>query len=158
MIGINRQTDYAARIILHLACLEQGAQASIAEIAKQRLLPVPFVRRLVARLVKNGILKTARGAAGGIRLARPAERISLLDVVNAMEGGIVLNRCVDAVSFCPLSVRCPVQKAWTDATQLLERHLASINFSVLAHSRKRHVAAHRKIQGCPSPSRIQKKS
>jgi hypothetical protein len=54
MIRVARQTDYAARLLLHLASLEEGASASIAEISAQRLLPVPFVRRMVAPLVVAG--------------------------------------------------------------------------------------------------------
>ena len=64
MIGISRQTDYAARLVLHLAALEPETQVSIAEISKLRLLPVAFVRRLVGSLVKAGVLLTARGSGG----------------------------------------------------------------------------------------------
>ena len=72
MIGISRQSDYAARLVLHLACLEPGTRVSIPEISKTRLLPAPFTRRLVGSLVKAGILQTLRGTGGGISLARPA--------------------------------------------------------------------------------------
>ena len=107
MLQIARHTDYAARIVLHLACLEEGAQASIGEIAEQRLLPEPFVRRLISRLVKGGILATVRGSGGGIRLGRPASEISLLDLVQVMEGPIALNHCVDADHACPFTTLCP---------------------------------------------------
>ena len=131
MQGIGRQTDYACRIVLHLACLDEGTRVPIAEIAAQRLLPPPFVRRIVGRLANAGILATARGMGGGIRLARPASEISLLDVVRVMEGGIVLNRCVDTPQSCPLTGTCPVHRAWGGATRLLEGHLASIRFDQL---------------------------
>jgi Rrf2 family protein len=142
MAGITRNTDYAARLVIHLACLAPGTVVAIGEIARHRLLPVPFVRRLVARLVRGGILASVRGAAGGVRLARPAAEISLLDLVNIMEGGITLNDCVDNPKSCPLGVRCPVQEAWAEATQLLEGHLASIRFDALATGRAGHVDAH----------------
>ena len=62
MLQIARHTDYASRIVLHLACLGPGAQASIAEIAEQRMLPAYFVRRLIGKLVQGGILATSRGS------------------------------------------------------------------------------------------------
>jgi Rrf2 family protein len=148
MLQIARHTDYAARIVLHLACLDEGQQASIAEIAKQRLLPAPFVRRLIGKLVKGGILATVRGSGGGIRLGRPASEISLLDLVRVMEGPIALNHCVDNDHACPFTTQCPVQTAWTDATRVLEAQLATTRFDVLATGPEGHKAAHQ----C-SPSR-----
>ena len=132
MQGIGRQTDYASRIVLHLACLREGAQVPMKEIAAKRLLPPAFIRRIVARLASAGILSTSRGAGGGIRLARPASEISLLDVVRVFEGGIVLNRCVDDPQPCPLTESCPVQRAWTSATRQVESYLASVRFDRLA--------------------------
>lgn len=142
MIGISRQTDYAARLLLHLATLEEGTQVSIAEISKLRLLPVSFVRRMAGSLVKAGLLITARGSGGGIRLGRPASEISLLDVTVAVEGPIVLNQCMDGEHICPLANGCPIQGAWAAATQALETHLAGVRFDALAHDSKQHLSAH----------------
>jgi Rrf2 family protein len=142
MIGISRQTDYAARLVLHLATLPPDTQVSIAEISKLRLLPVAFVRRLAGSLVKAGVLLTARGSGGGIRLGRSAAEISLLDVVNAVEGGIVLNQCLDGKHMCPLSQGCPVQAAWAAATRALETHLAAVRFDALARDSEAHLNAH----------------
>ncbi len=142
MLGLNRETDYAARIVLHLACLPEGEQVQVREIAEARQLPLPFVRRIVARLASSGILRTTRGMGGGIRLARPASEVSLLDVVRIMEGGVVLSPCVDTPSTCPLADACPVQGAWSDATTALEQHLAGVRFDHLATRSERHVVAH----------------
>lgn len=131
MIGIGRHTDYAARVILHLAALGEGGHVTVREIAEHRLLPSAYVRRIVARLAAAGLVTTIRGQRGGVRLGRSADRISLLDVIRAMEGGIVLSRCVDEPHTCPLAEFCPVQRAWTSATRELERHLGSVVFSDL---------------------------
>jgi Rrf2 family transcriptional regulator, iron-sulfur cluster assembly transcription factor len=139
--GIGRHTDYAARIVLHLAALGPGAQVQVGEIAQRRLLPPAFVRRVVARLASAGILRTTRGNGGGVRLARPAAQISMLDVVNAMEGGIVLNRCVTAPAACPLAATCPVQRVWADATRGVERHLAGISIAQLATAHETTISA-----------------
>ena len=84
------------------------------------------------RLGAAGIVETTRGMRGGVQLARPATDISLLDVIGAMEGGVTLNPCVATPHTCPLSDSCPAQRAWTDATRVLEDHLASVRFSALA--------------------------
>jgi Rrf2 family protein len=142
MLGISRQTDYATRLVLHLACLEPGTQVSIAEISRFQLLPVPFVRRMVGLLIKDGILKSSRGSGGGIRLAKPARDISLLDVVQAVEGTIALNQCVGNSKACVMGDSCPGQTAWTGATRALVGHLGSVRFDVLAQAPQGHTLAH----------------
>jgi Rrf2 family protein len=139
MIGISRQTDYAARLVLHLASLEPDTQVSIAEVAERRLVPEPFLRRIVRKLVVAGLVATVRGVGGGIRLACPAEDVSLLDVVRAIEGGVVLNRCVNDPPVCPLADVCPVQRQWTRITANLEADLLAVRFSDLAPSVERRV-------------------
>jgi Rrf2 family protein len=147
MVGIARHTDYAARIVFHLAGMEPKTTTTIAEIAERRLLPVPFVRRLTGRLVRGGILKSVRGAGGGIQLAKPAASISLLDIVRIMEGGVVLNHCVATPSACPQTSGCPVHTAWIEATQLLEAFLESVRFDRLAGKRTPSAARGRKRAG-----------
>lgn len=146
MLGISRQTDYAARVVLHLACLAPGAKVPIADIAKHRMLPLDFVRRIVSDLVKAGILATSRGSGGGVSLARPATDISLGEVVHAMEGGVALNHCVSDRRVCPLAAQCPVQSVWVDATQVLDDYLASVRFDALALRSEGHQPAHLRVQ------------
>jgi Rrf2 family transcriptional regulator, iron-sulfur cluster assembly transcription factor len=140
MIGIGRHTDYAARIILHLSALPEGTQVTAGDIAGERLLPRPFMRRIVVQLAAAGILRTIRGAGGGIALARPASKISLLDVMRAMEGDLVLNACVGQPAGCPLSAACTVQRAWTKVTRQLEKTLSDIRFDRLANGIEREIA------------------
>ena len=142
MLGIKRETDYAVRTVLHLATVGEGANVQVRDVADQRRLPLSFVRRIVARLSSSGILETTRGMGGGIRLARPPAEITMLDVVRAMEGSVSLNPCVFEPHFCPLAEGCPAQRAWSDATSILESHLASVDFAALARGQRRHVAAH----------------
>jgi Rrf2 family protein len=132
LITFLRQTDYAARVVLHLAALPEGARVTASEIAGKRLIPPAFVRRIVGRLAAAGILQAVRGLGGGISLARPSSEISLLDVVEAMEGPILLNSCLNEAVECPLAEACPVQSAWRGASQSLASHLDSIRFDALA--------------------------
>jgi Rrf2 family protein len=144
MFCIARSTDYAARVVLHLASLENEAQDSIPAIAAERFLPVSFVRRIVSRLAQAGILRTSRGVGGGVALARPAEQISLHDVVEAMEGPTCPSPCLESDRNCPLSISCPVRNVWSQTTSLLDNHLRSVRFSDLARDPSHREAHHRK--------------
>lgn len=143
MLSVPRQTDYAVRIVLHLACQEPGVRVSIPEMARQRLLPVPFVRRIVSRLAEVGILETHRGVGGGVALARPASSLTLQDVVEAMEGPSCPSPCSDEPRSCPLSSGCPVRGVWTSAARVLENHLRTVRISDLSRDEV-HVRVHRR--------------
>jgi Rrf2 family protein len=136
MLAISRQTDYASRIILHLAMLPAGVRVTAAEIAEKRLIPPALVRRIVTTLAVAGLVKTTRGNLGGLALARPPAEISVLDVVQAMEGPVALNPCTIAPGSdpdsCPLLPVCPVHEAWQAARRTLLRELGGTTFDRLA--------------------------
>ena len=132
MLTISRQADYASRIILHLALQPNGDRITAGEIAKQRLIPRSFVRRVVTQLSAAGLLTTTRGSDGGITLARPADQITLLEVIEAIDGPLMLNICTEEPQFCPLMPACTVHQAWVDARHLLTTHLAQVTFDKLA--------------------------
>ena len=132
MITISHETDYACRVILHLAMLPPGERVTAQEIAKRRIVPRALIRRVVTRLGAAKLVTTTRGSGGGLALARPASEITLLNVVEAMEGPIALNRCVIYPRECPLVKVCPVHEAWTKARAALVNELSAAIFDQLA--------------------------
>lgn len=136
MLTISRETDYAARVILHLALQDPDSRVTAQQIAEQRLIPRALVRRVVTRLGAAGLITTARGSDGGISLARPASQISLLEVVEAFEGPVALNICTIEPETCPLMTTCTVHDAWTHACTILRQHLKQITFDKLATSQE----------------------
>jgi Rrf2 family protein len=136
MIGISRQTDYACRILLHLAMHEPDGRITARTIAEQRLIPQSVVRRIVAQLSVAGLVKTSRGNEGGMVLARPAAEISLLDVLQAMDGPVSLNACVEDRAGCPLMPVCSVHETWCAAHDVLIAELQRATFDKLAQRGK----------------------
>jgi Rrf2 family protein len=121
---ISRRTDYGVRVILDLAILPRDSRTSTQEIADRQNIPTPFLAKIISQLSLAGLVTTFRGAGGGVTLARPAAEISLLQVIEALEGPIRLNRCVIEPDSCPRNEHCPVHHVWakaqTDLTSLLE--------------------------------------
>lgn len=132
MLSISRQTDYACRVILHMAMLPPGERVKAQDIAKRRLVPRALVRRVITQLANAGLLTTARGSNGGLSLARPPSQISLLDVVEVMEGPLALNACVVNPEACPLMQVCSVHEAWVEARATLAAKLSQSTFDKLA--------------------------
>jgi len=142
MLRISRDADYAARTVLHLAGAGEGERITVREVAERRLIPKALIRRVVSRLAGAGILKTSRGRGGGIALARPASEISLLHVVEAIEGRIVLSDCVPHPKECPLSTDCPVRSCWDDTMNEIRNSLGRRSFADMVPNRGRTETTH----------------
>jgi len=128
---ITRQADYALRAILHLARLEPKQRAATRLIAQEQEIPPSFLAKIISQLSIAGIINTSRGARGGVSLARKPEEISLLDVVEAIDGPITLNECVDDPSVCSFGDDCPIHEVWREAKTELVRKLRASTFDTL---------------------------
>jgi Rrf2 family protein len=128
---ITRQAEYAVRTVYYLARQESGVSIPTARIAKDQDIPTPFLAKIVLQLSAVGILHTSRGARGGVRLAKAPGDISLLEIVEAVDGPIEINDCVLDEACCQRTPTCPVRHAWTEARTQLVRHLARANFGQL---------------------------
>lgn len=125
---ITRQADYAVRAVLYLAKLGPGEKASTSQIAEEQDIPLSFLAKIIAQLSVAGLLQTMRGARGGVTLARTPEEISLLEVVEAIDGPILLNECAAHGYKCTVSM-CPIRSVWTEAQQDLVERLRSSSFA-----------------------------
>ncbi len=134
MIRINRQTDYAVRVLLALAKQGEAARLSSAVIQREMQIPRALMPRIVAELAKAALLKTYPGRDGGLMLSRPAVNISLRDVVEAFEGPILLSQClqVNGEDDCPFQTNCPVRPKWGRVQVAMLREMATISFEDLA--------------------------
>jgi len=134
MLRINRQTDYAVRVILALAKRGEGARLSSADIQQEMLIPKAFMTRIVAQLARDGLVNTFPGREGGLMLPHPASQITLKDVVEAFEGPILLSAClqVKGEDDCPFQSNCPVRPKWGRVQLAMLREMASITFEDLA--------------------------
>ena len=132
MIRINRQTDYAIRVILALA--KQGDEALLptSQIQQEMLIPKALSLRVVASLAKGGFIITYPGREGGLKLARPAAEINLRQVVTYFESNFTVSECLHGGGTCPFDNACPVRTRWGRLQALILRELEATNFEELA--------------------------
>lgn len=128
---ITRQADYAVRAVLYLARLNGEQRAATSQIAQEQQIPPSFLAKIVSQLSVAGLLQTSRGARGGVALARPPEQISLLEVVEAIDGPVMLNECVGSQGACVFGEVCPIRPVWCEAQADLVMRLKNTNFSML---------------------------
>jgi Rrf2 family protein len=132
MLRINRQTDYAIRVILALAKQPNNNRVSTSTIGKEMLIPSSFLTRIVAQLAQAKLILTYPGRDGGLELAKPAEMINLREVVELMEGKFLLSECMLDQQECPFEGRCPVRKRWHRLQHVIIKELEKTNFLELA--------------------------
>ena len=133
MLRINRQTDYAVRVVLALAKRGEGARLSSQEIQQEMLIPKAFMSRIVAQLSRTGLIRTFPGRDGGLMLPHPAAKITLRDIVEAFEGPVLLSAClqVKGEDDCPFQSNCPVRPKWGRVQVAMLREMAAITFEDL---------------------------
>ncbi|MBL8058778.1 MAG: Rrf2 family transcriptional regulator [Anaerolineales bacterium] len=131
---ITRQADYAVRSVLDLALREPDEAAFSREIAESQDIPPSFLAKILTRLAAHAIVQTQRGVNGGVRLARPAAEITVLEVVEAIDGPLSLNLCVKAPGLCPRDMDCVVHPLWEVITSDLRERLRGITFAALAEA------------------------
>ena len=128
---ITRQADYAIRAVLYLAQLGPNQRAATSTVAQEKRIPPSFLAKIISQLSIAGLLHTSRGARGGVSLAREAKEISLLDVVEAIDGPILLNECVGEAGTCTFEEDCPLHGIWQDAQVQLVDRLRKTHFDQL---------------------------
>ena len=128
---ITRQADYAVRAVLHLSRMGGNQRAATSAVAQEQNIPPSFLAKIISQLSIAGLLHTSRGARGGVTLAREPKEITLLEVVEAIDGPIQLNECVGENSSCAFDHDCPLRPVWCDAQDELVKRLKNTNFEQL---------------------------
>jgi len=112
MMELTRKGEYAIRGIVYLARQPKGKVALISEIAEAADGPQTFLAKIFQSFAKIGLVNSYRGTGGGFTLGRPASGITLREVVEAVDGPVVPNRCLMKSSECERSVHCMVHDVW----------------------------------------------
>jgi Rrf2 family protein len=128
---ITRQTDYAIRCVLYLSGTE-GAIIMADEISQAMCIPKSFLAKILQKLTKAGVVTSFRGVKGGFRLAKKPKQISLLDIIEAIEGPAAMNRCALDPSTCNFSSTCTVHPVWIKLRKMVENYLRKTDFRALS--------------------------
>ncbi|MBT1074578.1 RrF2 family transcriptional regulator [Geobacter grbiciae] len=132
MMELTRKGEYAIRGIIHLAQLPPGKVALISEIAEATDVPQTFLAKILQSFAKIGIVQSFRGAGGGFMLGRSASRITLREVVEAVEGPILPNRCLIGSGTCERDSTCGVHPVWRQVQQRVVEILDGVTIEDLA--------------------------
>ena len=126
-------SDYAVVLLAAAARHPAGARLSATALAEETRVPLPTAQKLTGRLAAAGLLATSRGSGGGFRLARPVEEISLVDIIEAVEGPIAMTVCVDETRHdCALEGSCAVRPHMGIVNHAVRGALAAVTLEQLS--------------------------
>jgi Rrf2 family protein len=132
-VQLNQATDYAFRAVLYLANLPQDEVVTAQTIASAEEIPMRFLLKIMRSLTHAGVVKSFRGVEGGYALAKPPAEITLLDVVEAIEGPVYINRCLLDKDYCSKhwANRCAIHHVLGEIQSSLLEQLGSHTFADL---------------------------
>jgi FeS assembly SUF system regulator len=134
MIKLSRLTDYAIVLLTQMSLEGAGVHAASA-LSEKTFLPLPTTSKILKQLTKVGVLQAHRGAAGGYVLARDPSAITVVELIEAMDGPIAITDCAmedDAAGGCSVLSTCPVRGNWTKVNAAIRRALAQISLADMA--------------------------
>ena len=132
MFRVGRLTDYATVVMTCIAA-HPGDVLSTAQIAEEAHLELPTVSKLLKSLGHAGLVESFRGVNGGYRLARPAQAISLADIVEAIEGPLGMTECTLSDGQCEREAQCGVRGSWQRINHVLDNALRTMSLADMLH-------------------------
>ena len=135
-MNISAKSKYAVRALVELAQHREGQPVPIGDIASKKDIPLQFLEQLFSGLRKAGILNSHRGVRGGFSFRRLPEEVSVLEVVEVLDGTVAPVSCTAGVP-CEKFEQCAVRDIWSEAKSSLEGVLASTSIAELAERESR---------------------
>lgn len=133
---LSTRAQYGTRALLDLALHGKEGPVPLKNIAQRQQISLTYLEHLVTPLVATGIVRSKRGARGGISLARPPQEIKLIEVIQLLEGSTAPVECVNDPDFCPRSDLCITRDVWKELEQAINNVLEAITLQDLVERQK----------------------
>lgn len=128
MLRVSKLSDYATVLLGHLA--DAGDRVCpAAELAERARLELPTASKVLKTLAAAGLVESFRGASGGYRLARPAQRISVAEIIEAIDGPIGMTECSLHEGLCSHEPHCGVRAPWQRISRVIEHALREVSLA-----------------------------
>ena len=127
---LTRKVCYGIRALHYAGCRPTGKFFSVEEIGQAQAIPRQFLAKVVQDLVRAGFLTSRRGQDGGVRITRPLCEISVLDVIQALEGPMAISECLRPHPECAWVETCRMKQVWEEMQTMIQSHLESVNLEV----------------------------
>ena len=129
---LSTRTRYGMRALVDLVLNHSDQPIQLKDVAERQQISLSYLEHLIIPLISAGILKSTRGAHGGINLAKTPKQINLKEIVEILEGPVAPVDCLKDAHDCPRSEICATKDVWNDLKIAMESVLASTTLQDLA--------------------------
>ena len=134
MFRLNRLTDYGVVVLSQMSRSPKDLRTA-PQISQETGVPLPTVAKLLNALAHEHLIESHRGAAGGYTLRRPAEEITVAEIIQALEGPIALTACVEgSEDDCGVAALCPMRGNWDRVNKAIHGALSEVTLADMATS------------------------
>jgi Rrf2 family protein len=130
----SRSAEYAIRAFVYLAQVPEGKYAMVKNIAEESEIPTHFLAKILQQLARKGFLRSSKGPTGGFALRRPPEDITLLEIVDAIDGLAEYERCPSGITECNDEAPCGMHESWKELRSRIIGYLEGTTISDVARS------------------------
>ncbi len=138
MLQLTSRGNYGILAVFYIAKQAKSAFIAIDEIAENTEIPKPYLSKILQNLCRGGILLSRRGTGGGFALSRPADQISLREIVEIIEGKIYIVNCLLTPSQCGKAEDCAISPIWVGVQDFILEIIASITIGDIVNEEKKH--------------------
>jgi Rrf2 family protein len=131
MLKLSKKADYGLIAVRHLAMKFETGACSSKEIARAYGIPTELLAKILQKLVKAGLLTSQHGADGGYTLARHPERVTVFEVIRAIDGPLLITSCVTSHGDCSQRSTCTVKEPLGKVNEIIVKALSSVTISSL---------------------------
>ena len=129
---LTRAADYGVRAMIQLMSLSGNGRVSLPRLARATNAPESFLSKVLQSLAAAGLISSQRGQTGGFRITRRGAAASMREVIEAIDGSILLNICLSQGRSCPRKAHCPAHPVWIEAQQAMMKVLSGARIAALA--------------------------
>jgi Rrf2 family transcriptional regulator, iron-sulfur cluster assembly transcription factor len=128
---------YGVRALFDIAYCGEGKLVRASQVSVRQQISLNYIGQIFLKLKRAGLIISHRGRSGGYTLAYPPEKITLLMIIQAVEGPIILVDCLEGVEGCEMEVKCVTQDVWKGAGEMLENFFGKITIQDLIEKAKK---------------------
>ena len=135
-MNFSKTTSYAISVLSFMADHE-SLRYSAKKLHEELEIPWPYLRQLLTSLTKSGFIKSAQGRNGGFQLQKPANQIFLAEIIETVEGLVVLNTCIMGFNKCPFNHTCAMHEVWEETRESILNVLNNTSLDQLVKTKKK---------------------
>lgn len=137
----SRSAEYAIRAFVNLATVADGKFVMAKSIAEQSDIPAHFLAKILQQMARKGFLRSSKGPTGGFSLRRPASEITLIEVVEAVDGLSDYQRCISGMAECTDSTPCGLHDTWKGLRGRIMEYLEGTSIADVAAAQEMKIRA-----------------